>query len=140
VATIPAAAPEVDLSRVQRIWPVVVSAGTISQTEMLWDDVRGRSEGVLAQAKVQPVTLLDPEDFEQLMGLVEAGRDLSAILAGKTTEPYRDLEFAVYLNEAPGAPRERPRPAAVEALWQEAIKEANAMLDFTGAPQVDSRE
>jgi hypothetical protein len=63
------------------------------------------------------------------MGLVEAGRDLSAILAGKTTEPYRDLELAVYLNQAPGAPRERPRPAAVEALWQAAIEEANAMLD-----------
>jgi hypothetical protein len=137
VATIPAAAPEVDLSRVQRIWPVVLSAGTISQTEMLWSYVRSQSTRMLAQAKVQPVTLLDPQDFEQLMGLVEAGRDLSAILAGKTTEPYRDLELARYLNEAPGAPRERPRPAAVEALWQAAIEEANAMLDIAGELQAD---
>jgi hypothetical protein len=107
---------------------------------MLWEYVRGQSMGMLAQAKVQPVTLLDPQDFEQLMGLVEAGRDLSAILAGKTTEPYRDLELAVYLNDAPGAPRERPRPAAIEALWQDTIKEANAMLDLAGAPQADSPE
>ena len=83
---------------------MVLSAGTISQSEMLWEYVRDQSKGMLAQAKVQPVTLLDPQDFEQLMGLVEAGRDLSAILAGKTTEPYRDLEFAVYLNEAPRRP------------------------------------
>jgi|GEM_PF-1535721 len=137
VASIPAGAPEIDLSRVQRIWPVVLSAGTISQTEMLWDYVRAHTTGMLAKAKVQPVTLLDPEDFEQLMGLVEAGRDLSAILAGKTVEPYRDLELAVYLNEAPGAPRERPRPATVEKLWQEAIKEASRMLDLTGGPKVD---
>ncbi len=97
---------------------------------MLWAYIRERTVGMLAQAKVQPVTLLDPQDFEQLMGLVEAGRDLSAILAGKTTEPYHDLELAVYLNDAPGAPRERPRPAAIEALWQDTIKEANAMLNL----------
>jgi hypothetical protein len=46
----------------------------------------------------------------------------------------------VYLNQAPGAPRERPRPAAVEALWQAAIEEANAMLDIAGALQADSPE
>jgi hypothetical protein len=140
VATIPTTEPEVDLSRVQRIWPVVLSAGTISQSEMLWEYVHDQSMGMLTQAKVQPVTLLDSQDFEQLMGLVEAGRDLSAILAGKTTEPYRDLELALYLNEAPGAPRERPRPAAIEALWQDTIKEANAMLDLAGEPQTDSPE
>ncbi len=140
VAQIPTGAPEIDLTRVQRIWPVVLSAGTISQTEMLWDYVRARSTGILAQAKVQPVTLLDPEDFEQLMGLAEAGHDLSAILAGKTAEPYRDLELAVYLNEAPGAPRERPRPAAIEALWQDTIKEANAMLELNEAPAGDLPE
>jgi hypothetical protein len=68
-APIPTAAPEVDLRRVQRIWPVVLSAGMISQTEMLWSYVRGQSTGMPAQAKVQPVTLLDPQDFEQQMGL-----------------------------------------------------------------------
>jgi hypothetical protein len=138
VATIPTATPDVDLSRVQRISPVVLSAGTISQSEMLWKYVRDQSMGMLAQAKVQPVALLDPQDFEQLMGLVEAGRDLGKILTGKTSEPYRDLELAVYLNEAPGAPRERPRPAAIEALWQDTIKEANAMLDIAKAPRADS--
>jgi hypothetical protein len=102
--TIPAAAPEVDLSRVQRIWPVVLSAGAISQTEMLWDYVRGQSTGMLAQAKVQPVTLLDPQDFEQLTGLVEAGPDLSAILTGKSTEPYRDLGSRGTSTTLPGRP------------------------------------
>jgi hypothetical protein len=107
---------------------------------MLWNYIRGHTVGMLAQAKVQPITPLDPQDFEQLMGLVEAGRDLSAILAGKTTEPYHDLELAVYLNDAPGAPRERPRPATIEALWQDTIKEANAMLDIAGEPQTNSLE
>jgi hypothetical protein len=48
--------------------------------------------------------------------------------------------LAVYLNEAPGARRGRPCPAAVEALWQETIEEANAMLDLTGEPEAASRE
>ncbi len=130
-ATVPAGEPEVDLGRVQRIWPVVLTAGTITQTEMLWRFLREHSAGRLAQAKVQPLTLLDPEDFEQLMGLVEGGRDLVAILRGKTSDPYRELELAVYLNGAPGAPRERPRPADVQAGWDDAIAEAQAMLNLT---------
>jgi hypothetical protein len=86
LATIPNAAPEVDLTRVQRIWPVVLRASTISKTEMLWGYVRARSARMLAQAKLQPVTPLDPDDLKQLMGFVEAGCDVSAVLAGKTTE------------------------------------------------------
>jgi hypothetical protein len=46
----------------------------------------------------------------------------------------------VILNDAPGAPRERPRPAAIEAPWQDTIKEANAMLDMAGTQQPDSPE
>jgi hypothetical protein len=54
VATIPATAPEVDLSRVQRIWPVVLSAGTISQSEMLWEYVRDRSKGYSPKRRCSP--------------------------------------------------------------------------------------
>lgn len=130
-AQIPAEVGEVDLSRVERIWPVVVSAGAIVQNGLLWHHVREKTAGRLDQAKIQPPTLLDLEDLEQLLGLVEAGHELSRLLAGKVAGPYRDLELAVYLNEGIGAPRERPRPASVEASWQAVIERAEAMIDFT---------
>jgi hypothetical protein len=130
-AETPAGSGEVDLSRIERIWPVVVSAGAIVQNGLVWHHVREKTTELLEQAKVQPPTLLDLEDLEQLLGLVESGRDICALLAGKTTGPYRDLELAIYLNEAPGAPRERPRPEKVEASWQAVIERAQAMIDLT---------
>jgi hypothetical protein len=120
-----------DLSRIERIWPIVVSAGAIVQNGLVWHHVREKTTELLEQAKVQPPTLLDLEDLEQLLGLVESGHDICALLAGKTTGPYRDLELAIYLNEAPGAPRERPRPEKVEASWRVVIERAQAMIDFT---------
>jgi hypothetical protein len=130
-AEIPARAAEVDLSRVERIWPVVVTTGGIVQNGLLWHHVREKTAGRLEQPTVQPPTLLDLEDLEQLLGLVEAGHDLPTLLAGNAREPFRDLELAVYLNEGVGAPRERPRPASVEASWQAVIDRAEAMMDFT---------
>jgi hypothetical protein len=130
-AEIPARAAEVDLSRVERIWPVVVTTGGIVQNGLLWHHVREKTAGRLEQPTVQPPTLLDLEDLEQLLGLVEAGHDLPTLLAGNAREPFRDLELAVYLNEGAGAPRERPRPASVEASWQAVIDRAEAMMDFT---------
>jgi hypothetical protein len=139
-AQIPAGNAEIDLSRVERIWPVVVSPGAIVQNGLVWHHVREKTSGRLAQPKVQAVTLLDLEDLEQLLGLVESGHQLCTMLAGKTDGPYRDLELAVYLNTAPEAPRERPRPAMVEATWQAAIDRAQEMIDFTAglAPDGES--
>jgi hypothetical protein len=137
-AQIPARAPEVDFTRVERIWPIVVSAGAITQNQILWEYVRRETHGRLDQAKVQPVTLLDLEDLEQLLGLVEAGYALPDLLAGKCAEPYRDRELAVWLNDAPGAPRERPRPALVECNFDAVTERAIKMIDFTKGREPDN--
>jgi len=130
-ATIPADNKEVDLARVERIWPIVVTASDVTQNGLVWTVIREQTAGSLSQAKVQPLTLLDLEDVEHLLGFVEAGRSLPDVLARKTADPYRDLELAVWVRHDPAAPRELTRPGLVEDLWERVTDQASAMLDFT---------
>jgi hypothetical protein len=129
-ARIPADAPEVDMSRIVRIWPVIVTAGNITQNDVLWQFIQTGSRELLQQAKVQPLTILDLEDLEQLAGFIEAGHDLPQILAGKTQEGYRQRELAVWVHNDPNAPNDTPRPALVERVWEKAIEKALEMIDF----------
>jgi hypothetical protein len=46
--------PGVDISHVMRIWPVIVTAGEITQTSELWMFIDRESAGRLTQPKVQP--------------------------------------------------------------------------------------
>jgi hypothetical protein len=136
---IPADAPEVDMSRIERIWPVIVTAGNITQNGVLWQFIEAGTQGLLQQAKVQPLTILDLEDLEQLAGFIEAGHDLPQILAGKTQEGYRQRELAIWVHKDPKAPTELSRPALVERVWKEAIQKALEMIDLTkGLPPGDS--
>lgn len=140
-AEIPVSAPEVDMSRVERIWPIVVTAGNITQNGVLWKFIGDGTKGPLDQAKVQPLTILDLEDVEQLAGFIEAGYDLPQILAGKTQERFRARELAIWVHKDPHAPRDLPRPALVERVWTEAVEKAIRMIDLTkGLPLADESE
>jgi hypothetical protein len=137
-AQIPADKPDVDMDRVERIWPVVVTAGNLTQTGALWQHIHSKTEGALNQLKVQPLTLLDIDDLEALCGFIEYGHALPDMLAAKTTPPYRELELAVWVQHDPAAPPEdHSRPSYVEAVWGRAIERATAMIDMTkGMPQM----
>jgi hypothetical protein len=130
-AEIPADAAEVDLGRIERIWPIIVTAGNITQNGVLWKFIADGTTGLLEQAKVQPPTILDLEDLEQLAGFTEAGYDLPQILAGKTQEGFRERELAIWVHKDPNAPCELPRPSLVERVWEEAIEKAIGMIDLT---------
>ena len=67
------------MSRVRRIWPVVVTAGNLIQSEPLWHHIRTASRGKLTQPGVQPLTILDVGDYEAVCGLVEAGHAHSMV-------------------------------------------------------------
>jgi hypothetical protein len=137
-AQIPAEGAEIDMRRVERIWPVVVTAGNLTQTGALWQYIHSKTEGILNQPKVQPLTLLDIDDLEALCGFIERGHVMQNMLAAKTTPPYRELELAVWVRHDPAAPPEdQARPSYVEAVWQRAIERATAMIDMTkGMPQI----
>jgi len=83
--------PDVDMQHVERFWPVLVTAGDLMQTEILWDRIDERTPGALRGGRVQPLTVLDIGDFELLLGLVAGGHALPSILARKNAGPYRRL-------------------------------------------------
>lgn len=119
-----AAIPDVDLAHLERIWPVLVTAGELMQTEMLWDQIDARLPQGLPAARVEPLSVFDIGDFEFLLALVVAGHHLPDVLGRKASGPYRRLEigrFAVdELRADPGA-RLPVLDERYHELWQEML-------------------
>jgi hypothetical protein len=128
--------PGVQMPAVERIWPVIVSFGAVSQNPVLWDFLDRRAPSALRQARVRPLTLLDPEEYEALCALIEAGHPLPTILSAKTAAPYTRTDFAYWLHRDPHAPRSTHRAQLVEDSYRRAMANALAGIDFgLGAPQ-----
>lgn len=119
-----------DLSTVQNVWPVVVSPGVPMQTTPFWNHLLGRLPDAFGQAKVRPLTLLDPEEFEALCGLVEGGVPLPDLLAMKTAPSYRFLDLRAWLNDDPRAPRLASRPAMIEEAFERSTRRVVAAMNF----------
>lgn len=131
-AELPAGAPEVELRRIERIWPIVVTGSKLTQTPPLWDHIRQETAGTLQQAKVQPLTILGVEDLEALCAFVEHGYALHEILARKTQPPYQEMELAAWVQADRSSPRpDQARPSYVETSWKEAMERVSEMLDMS---------
>jgi hypothetical protein len=122
--------PEVDVDLVQRIWPVVVTAGEIAHTDPLWEYVEERGGEYLNQPKVRPLTLLDTEDYAQLLGLVEQGHALHDLLVAKNTGDFQRFELAIWLDKDPKAPAVERPPAMVDNAYARDTARMEAALDF----------
>jgi len=81
------------LTRWIPIWPVIVTAGDLLQSELLWDYVEQNVEDRLKQRQVQALTLVDLDDFELLVGFVEGGLSLVDVLRRKSESPFRKLDL-----------------------------------------------
>ncbi len=92
--------PDVDIEAIERIWPIVVSSEGLFQTPTLWAHVRGAVVESLAQAKVQPLTLLDIEDVEELFGMIVDGHSIIDLLRSKTSEFWRERELASWFRDS----------------------------------------
>jgi hypothetical protein len=91
--------PDVRIGEVERIWPVIVNSEGLLQTPALWDHLR--EAGALAaldRPMVQPLTLLDAEDYERLMGLAAEGGVLVDVLRSKTQDGWREREFSSWFG------------------------------------------
>ena len=83
-------------ANVARIWPIVVNSEGLLQTPSLWGYLRDET-GVLDtldQPDVQPLTLLDVEDVERLIGMTAEGHQLISILEHKTHPRWCEREFS----------------------------------------------
>ena len=114
--------PGVDLASIERIWPVVVSVGHLMQTQPVWqyvcETVKAETTNTLAKTRVQPLQLLDIADYEKLLGIVESGTSLPAILARKVAGSFRERDLAAWLHGDSAAPSDAARPSVLEKRWE----------------------
>lgn len=122
------APPDVEIENVKRIWPVIITADVL-QNELLWDEISERLQGKLDQPKVQPLTLLDLPDLEQLAALVEKGHGLADLISRKARGLYAQLDFRRFVWETPDLPSE-VRLSMLEARWKEGVLAAANALGF----------
>jgi hypothetical protein len=96
-----ASLPGVEFSIVERIWPVIVSPDSLFHSPALWGWC-AKHAGHLLQTpsrqrqQIQPLTLLEAEEYEVLMALVAAGESLTEILASKTSPLWRERDFKAW--------------------------------------------
>jgi hypothetical protein len=113
--------PEVDIDKIERVWPVVVSVGYVRQSENLWGYLRSAMDPTktasLNEARVQPLQVLDIEDFEKLMAFLEDGDDLGALLARKCAGEFRERDLAVWFHQDPAAPSDERRLSILQTRW-----------------------
>ena len=126
-----ASLPGVEMTKVDRIWPIVVSASYVRQSPRLWKYLRSAMDAEktasLRDPPVRPLQVLDIEAYERLMGLMEAGEDVPNLLARKTASEYRDRDLAVWLNEDASAPAETPRMTLLAERWDAMADEVQEM-------------
>ncbi len=128
--------PDVDMSQIKRVWPVVVAAGHVWQTGTLWKYLTSQRDPEKCKSfkepKVMSLQVLDAAEYEQLLAMVNAGGDLPAMLARKVSGPYRQRDLAVWLAEDPEAPPRGVRLPALESIWESMTGEViRALKDET---------
>jgi hypothetical protein len=134
--------PGIDISAVERIWPLIVISEGVFQTPTLWAYIAEAVEESLTQPNVQPLTLLDLEDVEELFGLIVDGQSMVEVLRAKTSGQWAQLELALWLRASQSGAAERSPIArehvdaafdpVVQALFtDEAIEEHRARLRTT---------
>jgi hypothetical protein len=111
--------PGVDRAHLDKIWPVVVTAGgSLFQTELLWNRIDAGIPAELGEGVVQPLTMLDLEEYETLLGHIPLSYSLTDILAEKAAGAYGRVEFIRFQRDVLGTPN-TTRPPVLEERWAE---------------------
>ncbi len=114
-----ASIPAVDVAQLERIFPIVVTAGgTLFQTDLLWSRIDAALPPVLGEPPVQPLALFDMEDLETALGHVPLGHSLPDLLRQKTASPYRRREFVAFQHDVLQTPN-TTRPPLLEQRFNE---------------------
>lgn len=108
-----------DADQVDRVWPVIVTAGgTLFQTDLLWNRIDAALPPELSEPPVQPLTLFAMEDLETALGHVPLGFRVPDLLAQKAAGPYRRREFVAFQHDVLQTPN-TTRPPLVEQRFKE---------------------
>jgi hypothetical protein len=121
--------PDVDPAHIERVWPIVVTGGELMHTELLWDRIDAELPVELRGGRVQPLTVIDIDDFELLLGLVSEGRHLPDVLGQKARGPYRRLGLGRFMHEELHLPVPlMQRPPVLEERWEALGREMKRVL------------
>jgi len=119
--------PDVDAARLRRVWPVVITAGDITETEPLWKWLHEHiPPGTFADARVQPLQLLTVEDVEIIAGLVSHGEEIIDIIAAKARSDYRELGVVRWLADT--RDEDPPRHPELKVRWERLIAAMESAL------------
>jgi hypothetical protein len=91
--------PGVAMDAIERIWPVVVIEGGITQTALLWDHLNERVAGMLEQAGVQRLSILTMDDLHAAAGFIESGHRLALLLHRWKFGRKKHTDFAYYCSQ-----------------------------------------
>ncbi len=132
------AIPGLEMTPVKRIWPVVLLTGHgLLTTPILWGLVRDQlAPGAFSDPRVGPPTLCDLDDFELLLGLVEKGETLPALLCRFHASPFAEMPPRNWLSDQ--FPGRVPRPSFVEEGSRQVFDDVQAKFFGTRADTADA--
>jgi hypothetical protein len=91
--------PDLDLTNVRRVWPMIVVPDGLFLSPSTWDHMQAEGGQFLdiprsvVPAEVRPLVLLDLEELEAVLGLVEHGESLTKLLERKTSDLWVQRDF-----------------------------------------------
>jgi hypothetical protein len=94
---------DIDMTHVKNIWPIIVVADGLFQNPTLWAWTEQEGGHHLnfdpteVPQRVQPLVIMDLEEFEALMALVRRDANLIEILHEKTSPLWRERDFKSWM-------------------------------------------
>jgi len=125
-----ASIPDVDAAQIERAWPVVVTAGSMLVTELLWDRIDEQLPAQLRGGRVEKLAVLDIDDFEFFLAIGASGVFLPDLLRHWLGGAYRTLDFTRFATQELGIDPALRLPI-IEQRW-EALGERTREVLFPG--------
>ncbi len=129
--------PDVDITAVKRIWPVLVTQGDLLPAGPLIAYVNEATERFFEQSGVQRLTMLGLADIEMLMGMIVSGENLIDVLRDKAMGHYADLPFSRWLID-----QRKPlpaRPPQLEQRWFASADHFARLIDLDPPSRPDAQ-
>jgi len=141
----PTRLPEVNLTYIQRVWPVVVVGDGLFQNPSIWEYIQDKAGHHLkhprsrVNASIQPVLLIDLEELEMLMGAVSEGLSLIEIFERKVSDPWVSRDMKSLLHEEWGH-RWSGRVRYVEQSFGKAFRSITDAIDLAEMRRVTTTQ
>ncbi|MGH3429560.1 MAG: hypothetical protein ACRDQZ_18665, partial [Mycobacteriales bacterium] len=92
--------PDLEPTRIKRVWPVLLLPAPVFQNDVIWEYIDGLYPPGLRHPLVRPLTLLDTADYEWLMGQAAEGVSVIGILERKTQDLWARRDLRSWFNDA----------------------------------------